>query len=507
MKFTLLLLLVFGLLSNVMAQHKINVKIDDYTNDTLILGYRLGKQTYVRDTLTQKNDKGEFVFEDKDETLEGGIYLILTKPSNTYFEFLVPDKEDQKDIRIRTKIINGNDMSTHLKIEGSADNKAFLDYLAFLRDMRAEDGKIAQEIGKEKNEDKKKELQLKREGLGKKVQQYQQGMIDKNPTFLSSALVKASIQPEVAADIKDDRTKSFYWYRKHFWDNFNFADERMIRTPIFQDKINMYTEKLTVQAPDSVINAIDVMFKATLAGKNDKMFQYIAAEMLNKYAKSKVICMDAVYVHIGKNYYCNGQASWVDSAQLEKICENVRALEPILCGSYAPNIALKKLDGTPIQLYDLKSKFTVIYFWDPTCGNCSKTSKKLVPVYNKYKKYGFEIFGICSKTWKELDQCKKKVEDQKMEFLNTSDDAYPLAVAKKRYDIKVNPFILLLDKDKKIMWKRIDPKQVDEILAREYKEMGIEIEVDPAIEKQLEESFKQKEKKNEQKVGVKSGGK
>ena len=146
MKFTLLLLLVFGLLSNVMAQHKINVKIDDYTNDTLILGYRLGKQTYVRDTLTQKNDKGEFVFEDKDETLEGGIYLILTKPSNTYFEFLVPDKEDQKDIRIRTKIINGNDMSTHLKIEGSADNKAFLDYLAFLRDMRAEDGKIAATI-------------------------------------------------------------------------------------------------------------------------------------------------------------------------------------------------------------------------------------------------------------------------------------------------------------------------------------------------------------------------
>jgi peroxiredoxin len=126
------------------------------------------------------------------------------------------------------------------------------------------------------------------------------------------------------------------------------------------------------------------------------------------------------------------------------------------------------MDGTPINLFEVKAKFTALYFWDPDCGNCSKTTDKLVPVYNKWKDKGFEVFGVCSKSWKDIDKCKKKIEDKAMDFINTSDEAYPLAVAKKIYDIKVNPFLILLDEDKKIMWKRIDPNQLDDILKREF---------------------------------------
>lgn len=505
-RLSFLVAFLVGLQSQLMAQHHITVKIDDYKNDTCILGYRLGKQTYVRDTSTTKNDEGAFVFKGE-ESLEGGIYLILTKPNNVYFEFLVPDKEDQKNLKIKTKLINGNDMSTHLKIEGSADNQAFLDYLAYLRKMREKDMGIAEKLKDAgDNENKVKELNLEREQIGTDVEKYQKDLIAKNPDYLSSALVKASIQPEMPEEIRENRELAFYWYREHFWDNFNFADERMIRTPIFEDKITQYTEKLAVQMPDSVIVAVETILQGAVKGKNDKVFQYVAAELLNKYAKTKVICMDAVYVHIGEKYYCTGQATWVDSAQLVKICENVATLKPLRCGAYAPNIRLKKMDGTPVNLYELKGPFTAVYFWDPTCGNCSKTSKKLVPVYEKYKKYGFEVFGICSKTWKDLDQCKKKVKDQKMNFINTSEEAYPLAVAKKMYDIKVNPYIMLLDKDKKIMWKRIDPKQVDDILAREYEKLGIEIEVTDEVQEALDKAFQVKEKDNEKKVGVKGGG-
>ena len=39
---------------------------------------------------------------------------------------------------------------------------------------------------------------------------------------------------------------------------------------------------------------------------------------------------------------------------------------------------------------------------------------------------GFEVFGVCSKTWKEIDKCKKKVEEKAMDFINTSDDALPV---------------------------------------------------------------------------------
>ena len=167
---------------------------------------------------------------------------------------------------------------------------------------------------------------------------------------------------------------------------------------MLKQKLHFYLDKLIIPTPDSVIAAVDWLIQESIRSKNQKMFRYFAAELLNKYATSKIICMDAVYVFIGEKYYCTGRADWVDSVQLEKICANVREIKPTCCGTYAPNITLKKLDGTPVQLYELNNRFTAIYFWDPSCGNCSKTSTKLVPVYHKYKKYGFEVFGICSKT-------------------------------------------------------------------------------------------------------------
>lgn len=445
--------------------YNIQVKIDNYDNDTCILGYRLGKKTYVKDTLlTRNNKKGDGWVFSGEEPLKGGIYLVLTKPNNVYFEFLISNEEEQKDISLKTKMEDGG-MTKNLKVQGSADNQAFLDYLKFLSDTRAKDTKIAKALEKITEEKEKAKVQADREALGKSVRAYQENMIKEHPEYLSSNLISASLQPEVPEGLS--RTEGFYYYRQHYWDGFDWSDPRLIRTPVFKDKIEFWTEKLAVQAPDSVIVAVDYILEKTLKGGNKEMFQYAAAELLNKYAQSKVICMDAVYVFLGEKYYCSGKADWVDSAQLEKICENVKTLKPLRCGEYAPNIRLKKMDGTPVNLYEVKAKITAVYFWDPDCGNCSKTSAKLVPIYNKYKDRGFEIFGICSKSWKEIDKCEKKVKEKQMDFINTSDDPYPLAVAKKMYDIKVNPYLILLAEDKKILWKRLDPKQLEDILKRE----------------------------------------
>ena len=474
--------------------YNIRVKIDGYKNDTCILGYRLGSKTYVKDTLIESNPKGEYVFKG-DESLKGGVYLILTKPNNLYFEFLVPNKEDQKRLFLHTKETEKRDYTKHLKIEGSDDNKVFMTYLQFLSDTRTKDEALKTRIDAEKDAAKKKKLEEERAGLGGKVKEYQLELVKKYPDYLCAKLIKGSFQPEVPKGLS--RADGFYYYRKHFWDNYDWTDERLIRTPILKDKMDNWTEKLTVQAPDSVILAVDYLMQAALKGGNKDVFQYVAAELLNKYAQSKVICMDAVYVFLGEKYYCSGKTEWVDSAQLAKICENVATLKPLQCGRFAPNIRLKKMDGTPVNLYEVKAKYVALYFWDPDCGNCSKTTDKLVPVYNEYKDKGFEVFGICSKTWKEIDKCKAKIEDKKMDFINTSDEAYPLAYAKKMYDIKVNPYLILLDENKKILWKRLDPNQLGDILKREF---GEDDEEKKAVDRAVEEELKKKEKANEDKT-------
>lgn len=462
--------------------YEIKVKIDNYDQDTIVLGYRLGSKTYVRDTAIGKDNKGFFTLK-RDTILEGGVYLILTRPNNNYFEFLISGPEEQKLV-ISTKI-EGNDMVKNLKIEGSADNKAFIDYLHFLSQKSKESesyNKRALELDslikstqasetqkKTWGEEKSKNLEVL-QNMSKEVEQYQKNMTLSQPKFLSTKLILSAQQPNIPKEIEaQGQMQAYLYFKSRYWDNFDWSDMRMVRTPIFENKMEYYLDKLTVQSADSCIISCDYILGQVLKAGSKEMYQFAAAHILNKYAASKVICMDKVYVHVGDKYYCGMiKPEWIDSAQLEKICENVNDLRYSLCGNQAPEIELTNIEtNQKVKLSSLRSRFVAVYFWDPTCGNCTKNSKKLVPVYEKWKSKGLEIYGICSKPIEEVEECKKKIEEVGMKWLNTSDKAYPLAVIKKLYDVKMNPFLYLLDIDRKIMFKRIDPDQVDEILTRE----------------------------------------
>lgn len=489
---SLCILLTIGLCNNALfAQeegYNIRVKIDNYKEDTLILGYHKGAKLLVQDTLTESSGKGEWIFKGN-KNLPGGLYFIYLKSEGIYFDFLIPNEEDQKKMVLHTKMDASRNLTKNLKIKGSRENEIFLEYIknGMANDKKMRD--LQKQLDKASEEEKKK---IEEQGLALSAERRagQEELIEKHPNTLIAKMIGASMRPETPEGLS--RMDAYLHFKAHYWDNFDWSDERLIRTPILEDKMNFWVDKMTVQAPDSIALAIDYMLARYKASGNRDLFQYFAAQYLNEYAKSKIICMDAVYVFIGEKYYCSGDADWVDSAQLEKICENVQAIKPLRCGLQAPNIRLRTMEGKYITLHDVKAKFTLLYFWDPTCGNCGKTSAKLVPVYKKFKDKGFEIFGVCSKSWKELDQCKKKIEEKAMDFINTSDDPYPLAVAKKTYDLKANPYLILLDENKKIVLKRIDPSQLQDILTREFGEE------EEAVKDAVEAELQKKERANQE---------
>lgn len=455
-----------------LGQYKITVTIDGYENDTCILGYQIGRTTYIAQQVNKKNEKGDFVFEGE-EALLGGLYSVLTKPKNQFFQFILSNDEEQKDLKIRTKIDKNpaRDLPENLKIKNSPDNAVFDEYKAFLMNMRTRSEKYSADLAtaKEKKEEAKvAELNKKIQGLDGEVTAYQDELLKKHPKLLSPKLITGGRQPEVPKELVD-RADIFRYYKAHFWDTYDWTDERLIRTPILKEKMETYIEKLTVQQVDSVSEACLYIIDQALAAKNKEVFQFVAVYLLNKYAKQEVICLDGVYVSIAQKYYCTGMAYWLDSAQVEGICADAAKMAPLRCGRSAPEVRLKDInDSSYVSLYSIKKPFVAVYFWDPTCGNCAKMSDALVPIYEKYKDRGFEILGVCSKAWKDVEMCRTKVEKQKMAWINLSDEAYPLAWVKKYYDLRSNPFIYLLDEDKNILFKRISAEQLDQILEREF---------------------------------------
>ena len=88
----------------------------------MILGYYYNKQIMVKDTAFT-DSKGNCTFKG-DSLLDQGLYVVYL-PDQTYFDLLIGKEQNFK---LSTK---PKDFLDHIKITGSEESKAFIDYQRF----------------------------------------------------------------------------------------------------------------------------------------------------------------------------------------------------------------------------------------------------------------------------------------------------------------------------------------------------------------------------------------
>ena len=60
------------------------------------------------------------------------------------------------------------------------------------------------------------------------------------------------------------------------------------------------------------------------------------------------------------------------------------------------------LDGTPHTLSkEIGGKIALIDLWASWCGSCQRTSKSMIPLYEKYKERGFTVVGVARESKRE----------------------------------------------------------------------------------------------------------
>ena len=146
---------------------------------------------------------------------------------------------------------------------------------------------------------------------------------------------------------------------------------------------------------------------------------------------------------------------------MAKIEERANILYPLQIGKKAKNLVLKDINGIHRSIYEIESKFTVLWFWDPDCGHCKKSTPKLLETYNRLNRKDVEIYavGIMS----ELDDWKAFINENNLNWINVN-DVERKADLRKTYDIYSTPVVFLLDKDKKIIAKKVTVESLSDIL-------------------------------------------
>ena len=442
----------------------IKVHIDNLADSTVYLGYYYGDKQYVKDTIKlDRKANGEFR---GDKPLDGGIYFILV-PGNTIFELMI---DKVQTFSVSTKYTgDAADLTKYLKTEGSDEQQIYVDYQQFMYNQNQLAMGLRKRLPKAKGKEKTA-ISDSLELLFTQVKARWADIDENHHESLLAAVLRINRDIEIPDFPRDadgnvlDSAFQYKYYKKHFFDNVDFQDARMLRTQFFQPKIDRYFEKMILQAPDTIIKESKMLLDK--AEGCDEVFRFLLQTIFNKYNNSDIMGMDKVLVFFGDNYYLNGRATWADSTWLEKLRERVEELRYNQVGNQAVELKLYTYDDQPVTISGINAEYTVLFFFEPSCGHCKKATPKMKALADKFWERGVEVMGIYTQTDKE--EWGKFIESQGLENWINAWDPYNQSGFRLFYDIRSTPSIYLLDKGKKIIAKRIDVETLEKVLEDEY---------------------------------------
>ncbi len=434
----------------------IKLKLKETRDTTIYLANYYGNKILKVDSIRINHD-GTGVLR-RNESQKEGLYLFYLNEKN-YFEFLIGKNQQ---FSIEADFAN----SAQNKYVGADETVAFHEYQLFLTKQKATQTTIQSRLTAisaiADKKDSVKILQKKLNELNDSMESYWKEAAGKyKNTFLAdfflSMLIPVPKELNLPENTKNqDSIQWVYRYnfmKDHYWDNFNFARSGLIRTPLFQERLDTYFKKMILQMPDSLINPmIQVIEKSK---KNEEMYHYVFLYLLNETNQSQLMGMDKAFVALSEKYVLHDQKPWLDTSAVRKIKERVEAVKPNLIGNIAPELKLQDSEGNYYSLRQVNAKYTLLYFWEPDCSHCQKTTPQLnKDLYQALKNKGVEIYAVLTQNNEE--KWTKAIQEYKIqEWTNVWDPQYT-SNFRRLYDVTSTPIIYILDKNKKIVAKRLD---------------------------------------------------
>lgn len=464
-------LLFAVLLSNIAFSQNFTVtlKSPQYKTGIAYLTYHMGKNLNVEDSAAV-NSAGVAVFTAK-RKLQPGIYAMVLPGKRISVDFLI-DKEQVITIQVDT-----TDLLNKTIVTGSKENMLFQQYQQFTagKGKMMEGERQAYMRSASKADSALHESNYLK--LNKELNEYRENIIKTQPKSMMAVLLNAMKEPKMLNNkmqTKADSLENYYYYKTHYWDGITFMDDRVLRTPFFLPKFERYYRDIITPQADSIIAEAD--YQLLLARNSQEVYKFLLNWLTDEYINPKYMGQDAVFVHLFEKYHSKGLTGWLNEKQLETISRRAYMLMANLIGLKAADLDMVDTSGKPSPLYQVKADYTVVCFWDPTCGHCKEELPRLDSIYRaSWKKQGVKMYAVLSGDSKtELkDEWLKYISEHNLQewvhVYQTKETEAAIQSANKAgyrqlYDITLTPTLYLLDSEKRIVGKKLTWQQLDELL-------------------------------------------
>lgn len=417
-------------------------------------------QNYLADTTVVAND-GTAVFKKAEGYTEGYYYLLL--PDKQNFQFLIANGESP------VFSLDKNNIAGTLAVQNSEENAIFVSEQKAQTELEAKFNVL-------------NDRYKANPALAADIKQQQQALLDardarlielkkNNPGSLYVKFRLAGQNPKVRKVMTStgalDTIATMTNYKNDWWNDFDFSDSRLMNTPVFHNKLKKYLFELTQQNNDSLIGSAEYVVERSKA--NPDVFKYCLSWITYQYRPTQTTYMDgeAVYADLIKKYYYADKVTWETPADIKGLQETATKIQPSIMGKIGQDVRAKDKNNAYKSLYELKSKFTIVFIYNPDCEHCQEQTPQLRKIYDEWKPRGLEVFSIAA----NANDYKKWTEFENKYGINWTDVWDPQLESRyhEKYYIDITPEIYILDANHKIVAKNLKAFQVPEMLTKLFK--------------------------------------
>lgn len=340
-------------------------------------------------------------------------------------------------------------------------------YSAYLGSVRATEDQIQKLYSRgiliNNDEDEKEKIKIQIKEQQKRLYDLEINLIKRYPNTLLSAIIAANNFPLMPVSILDNymsdpnsvqykQTTNFL--RENYWTGVDFKSDILLNTTLLPSKTKKYI---------------------SLFDKNDPQLNDVIKELLDKSAVNPLVYQvisDALYNSFNQPFYSdnfeniavnilkNAQGqSFVPDWKKQSIAQQILVHQKNMVGSKATNFALKDFTDAKCILNDQKSKYTILFFYDPECSHCTEVMPKMKGWFFVDGPKDAKVLAIYINQNEQEWRKYVKENTYPPKWLNLWDKNGEEKIQEK-YWIQSLPTIYVLDENKKVVLKNANFKEL-----------------------------------------------
>jgi len=266
-------------------------------------------------------------------------------------------------------------------------------------------------------------------------------------------------KPVISINDKEQYANEFI---RQYWDNFDYSDSTLI--PMLETKKNIIISYVT-ELSNATLDSARLAIKWHLmdAEGSVPMHTYLA-EAYKKffYDPNSPIRDDELYIPVLEHLAASSITSEIEKTKAKT---EMMQIKKNRVGESATNFLVINSAGKELELYDIDSKNTLLFFYNPGCHACEEIINELQSSVQLNKAVeGNEITVLAVYPDPDIDIWKNYQSNIPRTWINTYDKNQDI-IKKRLYSIRAIPTLYLLDSDKKVILKDTDVKKIERYLS------------------------------------------